>query len=46
MEHAEVEEYFQSLGIMGGDLTRAVEIVTSNREMWVDIMMISEHGYA
>lgn len=45
MERAEVREYFVSLGFADNDLQRAVEIVTSNKKHWVDVMMVAEHGH-
>lgn len=45
MERAEVREYFAGLGFSGGDLDRAVEVVTSDRKRWLDVMMVAEHGY-
>lgn len=46
IERAEVAEYFAKLGFAGADLERAVEIVTADKERWVDVMMVSEHGHA
>ncbi len=45
MERAEVREYFAKLGFAGADLDRAVQIVTSDQERWLDVMMVAEHGY-
>ncbi len=45
MERAEVREYFAGLGFEGGDLERAVQVVTSDRKRWLDVMMVAEHGY-
>lgn len=46
IERAEVAEYFAKLGFAGADLGRAVQIVTVDKERWVDVMMVSEHGHA
>jgi len=46
MERAEVSDYLVKLGFAGADLERAVQIVTSNKDRWVDVMMVAEHGYA
>lgn len=46
MERAEVREYFASLGFANADLDRTVEVVTSDKERWLDVMMVAEHGYA
>ncbi|MBU2235723.1 VIT1/CCC1 transporter family protein [Patescibacteria group bacterium] len=41
-ERKEVRSIFNSLGFKGKDLNRAVEIVTSKKENWIDIMMKME----
>jgi len=41
-EREEVRSIFKSLGFMGKDLDRAVEITTSKKRSWVDIMMKME----
>lgn len=41
-ERQEVKSIFESLGFNGKDLSRAVEIVTSKKKSWVDIMMKME----
>jgi VIT1/CCC1 family predicted Fe2+/Mn2+ transporter len=46
MERGEVREYFATMGFQGKDLDRAVEIATQDKERWVNVMMIGEHGYA
>lgn len=45
MERAEVREYLASLGFKNNDLDRAVTVITADKEKWVDIMMIAEHGH-
>ncbi len=44
LERAEVAEYLEKLGFRGDDLFRAVTIVTSDKDVWVDVMMTDEHG--
>ncbi len=44
IEVAEVREIFDKKGFRGRDLARAVEIVTSDRKVWVDMMMKDELG--
>ncbi len=41
-ERQEIREIYEAKGFTGTDLERAVEIVTSNRKVWVDEMMIGE----
>lgn len=42
IETHEIREIFERKGFRGADLARAVEIVTSNREVWIDTMMKDE----
>lgn len=44
IESWEIEEIFSKWGFEGNDLKRAVEIVTSNKKVWTDIMMTQELG--
>lgn len=44
IEIEEVREIFEKKGFKGKDLERAVEIVTSNKKVWVDVMMKDELG--
>jgi len=46
LERAEVKEYLETFGFAGADLDRAVSVVTSDKERWVEVMMIAEHGHA
>lgn len=46
MERAEVKEYLSSLGFADNDLTRAVDVVTADKDRWVDVMMVAEHEHA
>ena len=44
VEREEVREYFASKGITGKNLSNLVDIITGNREVWLDVMMHTEHG--
>lgn len=41
-ERGEIREIMEKYGFKGKDLERAVEIITSNPEVWVDLMMRNE----
>ena len=41
-EREEIEEIMEAQGFKGKDLKRAVEIITSNEDVWVDVMMRNE----
>ena len=43
-EKAEIREIFRRKGFEGADLDRAVEIITSDAERWIDTMIQDEHG--
>ncbi len=43
-ERAEIREIFRKKGFEGDDLERAVEIITSNVNQWIDTMLTDEHG--
>ncbi len=45
-ERAEIREIFRQKGFSGADLDRAVEIITSDVNQWVDTMVTDEHGLA
>lgn len=44
LEVEEVREIYRQKGFIGKDLSRAVEIITSNEKVWVDTMMKDELG--
>ncbi len=43
-ETAEVREIFSQKGFEGDVLNRIVEVITSDRELWVNTMLQEEHG--
>jgi VIT1/CCC1 family predicted Fe2+/Mn2+ transporter len=44
-EAEEIRQIFAAKGFTDGDLDRVVEVITSNRDVWVDTMMSEELGY-
>jgi len=46
MEKAEIAMFMERKGFKGKDLERVTDIITSDREVWLDTMMIEEHGMA
>lgn len=43
-EKEEIRQIFAAKGFHGDDLEKAVEIITNNKELWIDTMMVDEHG--
>ncbi len=43
-EREEIRQLFQAKGFKGTDLERVVEVITSSKARWVDMMMAEEHG--
>lgn len=43
-EKEEVRQLLAAKGFKGEDLERAVEIITSDRQRWIEMMMSEEHG--
>lgn len=44
LEKKEIEAIYQRKGFSGKDLKRAVEIITADKKIWVDTMMVEELG--
>lgn len=43
-ERAEIREIFRAKGFEGDDLERAVDVITSDEEQWIEAMMTGEYG--
>ena len=43
LEREEIQAFFASKGFAGNDLERVVAIVSADRDLWADTMMLAEH---
>ena len=44
IEREEIRVIFEKKGFSGADLDRVVDVITSNKQVWLDTMMTEEHG--
>ena len=44
LERAEIAMYMEKKGFKGEDLKRATDVITSDKDVWLDTMMYEEHG--
>ncbi len=46
IEREEIRVYLIEKGLQGEELERVTAAITSNHELWIDVMLLSEHGMA
>lgn len=44
-EREEIRQIFSAKGFSGTELDRVVEVMTADPSVWIDTMMLEEHGY-
>lgn len=44
LEAEEIREFYRKKGFTGDELEHIVEVITSDKDIWVDVMMLEEHG--
>lgn len=44
IEREEIREAYRKKGFAGTDLERVVSVITANEDVWVECMMLEEHG--
>lgn len=44
VEREEIRQYYEKKGLAGPQLEHVVAALTSDREVWLDTMMVAEHG--
>lgn len=44
LETEEIRQFYRAKGFQGDDLERAVKVITSDKKVWLDTMMLEEHG--